>query len=153
MGSGGLIENNKWGMNDGFYAYDVPNVVYGAYFIKPKDIFQAWNVLVDQFMARKNDDVFPWNGPPELRFLTVSDDAVLNPVPARSDQGWKSAFKEVQDEWGDKFGGKPHIGKNWGFGTAPDGTIQPYLSERACQIYSDAQKDIFNAYRRQADPD
>jgi len=167
-GPGTLMLLNRNGMNDGFYAYDVPNVVYGAYFIKPKDIFEAWNVLVENFMARKDDDVFPWNGPPELRFLTVSDDAVLNPVPAgvyavseylafpvpgRSDQGWKSAFKEVQDAWGDNFGGKPHIGKFWGFGTAADGSMQPYQSERACQIYSQAQKDTFNAYRRQADPD
>jgi len=167
-GPGALLGINSATMNDGFYAYDVPNVVYGAYFIKPKDIFEAWDVLVDNFMARKNDEVFPWNGPPELRFLTVSDDAVLNPVPAgvyavseylafpvpgRSDQGWKSAFKDVQDEWGDRFNGKPHIGKFWGFGTAADGTMQPYQSERACLIYSDAQKNTFNSYRRQVDPD
>jgi len=163
-----LLASNRASYNDGFYAYNVPNVVYGAYFVKPKDIFKAWNVLVDNFMARRNSSEFVWNGPPELRFLTVADDAVLNPVPAgmyavseylafpvpgKSDQGWKKAFKEVQDKWGDEFGGKPHIGKFWGFGTAADGTVQPYQAERACKIYSDAQKDTFNAYRHQMDPE
>lgn len=159
---------NRVSMHDGFYAFNVPNVVYGAYFMKPKDVFKAWDILKDSFMDRKNDDVFPWNGPPELRFVEVSDDAVLNPVPAgfyavseylgfpvpdRSDQGWKSAFKHVQDEWGDKLGAKPHIGKFWGFGTAADGSVQPYQPERACRIYSEAQKSSFEAYRRQMDPD
>jgi len=157
---------NRNAMHDGFYAAKVPNVVYGAYFMKPKDVFKAWDILKDNFMARKNDTVFPWNGPPELRFVEVTDDAVLNPVPAgvyavseylgfptgRSDQGWKSAFKHVQDEWGDKLGGKPHIGKFWGFGTTADGTVQPYQAERACRVYSDAQKSSFNAYRRRMDP-
>jgi len=162
-----LIGTNRLGMNDGFYAAKIPNVVYGAYFVKPKDIFEAWSVLVDTFMDRKDDDVFPWNGPPELRFLTVTDDAVLNPVEpglwavseylgfptGRSDQGWKSAFKYVQDEWMNRFGGKPHIGKNYGFGIAADGSVQPYLQEEVCKIYSDAQKSSFEAYRRQADPE
>jgi len=162
-----LIWQNRRAMNDGFYASKVPNVVYGAYFMKPSQVFKAWDILKDNFMARENDTVFPWNGPPELRFLEVTDDAILNPVPAgvyavseylgfptgRSDQGWKSAFKHVQDEWGDKLGGKPHIGKFWGFGTADDGTVQPYQPDRACRIYSDAAKNSFEAYRRQADPD
>jgi len=162
-----LMGMNRLGMNDGFYASKIPNVVYGAYFIKPKDLFEAWSVLVDTFMANKDDDVFPWNGPPELRFLTVTDDAVLNPVEpglwavseflgfptGRSDQGWKSAFKYVQDEWMSRFGGKPHMGKNYAFGYAADGSVQPFLQEEVCKIYSDAQKSSFEAYRRQTDPE
>jgi len=162
-----LMNMNRRAMNDGFYANRVPNVVYGAYFVKPKDVFKAWGVLVDTFMHRKNDDLFPWNGPPELRFLTVTDDAVLNPVEpglwavseflafptGKSDQGWKSAFRYVEDEWVRRFGAKPHLGKNFAFGTAADGTVQPYLQEKACKVYSDAQKGAFEAYRRQADPE
>jgi hypothetical protein len=163
-----LINSNRLGMNDGFYANKVPNVVYGAYFIEPKNVWKAMNVLVDSYAAREGNDTFAWNAPPELRFITVTDDAVLNPVPAgvwavseymsfpipgKSDQGWKSAFKEVQDEWGDKLGAKPHIGKFWGFAKTADGKVEPYQQERACKIYSDAQKASFEAYRRQADPD
>merc|ERR1719464_1946821 len=57
-----LMDRNRRGMNDGFFATKVPNVVYGAYFVKPKD------------------------------------------------QGWKSAFKHVEDEWVSRFGAKPHLG-------------------------------------------
>merc|ERR1719330_1551667 len=162
-----LMRMNRWRMNDGFYANKVPNVVYGAYFVKPKDVFKAWSVLVDTFMYRKDDRLFPWNGPPELRFITVTDDAVLNPVEpglwavseflafptGKWDQGWKSAFRYVEDEWIRRFGAKPHLGKNFAFGTAADGTVQPYLQEKACKVYSDAQKSAFEAYRRQADPE
>jgi len=162
-----LMDRNRRGMNDGFFATKVPNVVYGAYFVKPKDVFKAWSVLVDTFMDRKDDDLFPWNGPPELRFLTVTDDAVLNPVEpgfwavseflgfptGRSDQGWKSAFKHVEDKWVSRFGAKPHVGKSFAFGTAADGTVQPYLREKVCKVYSDAQKSAFEAYRRRADPE
>jgi len=162
-----LMSSNRQRMNDGFFATKVPNVVYGAYFLDPKNVWQAFGVLVDSFMQRRDDPVFMWNGPPELRFITVTDDAVLNPVPpgvwavseylgfpiGNSDQGWKSAFKGVQDEWEDKLGAKPHIGKFWGFTTTEDGTVQPYQQERACSIYSDAQKSTFETYRRQMDPD
>lgn len=159
-----LMNTNRRAMNDGFYATKVPNVVYGAYFVKPKDVFKAWSVLVDAFMDRKDDRLFPWNGPPELRFLTVADDAVLNPVEpglwavseflgfptGRSDQGWKSAFRHVEDEWVSRFGAKPHLGKSFAWGTAADGTVQPYLREKVCKVYSDAQKSAFEAYRRRA---
>lgn len=98
----------------------------------------------------------------------LTDDAVLNPVPpgvwavseyltfplpGKPDQGWKSAFKEIQDEWVGKLGAHPHIGKFWGFATTADGKVEPYQQERACKIYSDSQKASFEAYRSQVDPD
>lgn len=122
--------------------------------------------LVERYKQQENSKSFEWNGPPELRFVTVRDDAVLNPVPAglwavseiiafpigESDQGWKSAFKSVQDKWL-KLGGKPHIGKFWGFEEDSRGTVQPYHPKQACKIYSDAQKTAFDDFRKQVDPD
>jgi len=77
-----FIQNNRNTMNDGFYAMQVPNVIYAAYFIKPDRLFEAFQVVIDSFMANDGNDQFAWNGPPELRFITVTDDAVMNPVPA-----------------------------------------------------------------------
>lgn len=166
-GPGMLLAENRQFTNDGFYANKVPNVVYAAYFLDPKLVWKAMNVLVQSFEARKNDPVFAWNGPPELRFIKVTDDAVLNPVPpgvwavsefmgfpiGNSDQGWKSAFKSIQDEWQDKLGGKPHLAKFWGFGYDAQGSVEPYQSQRACSLYSEAQKASFEEYRRKVDPE
>eukprot|EP00930_Biecheleria_cincta_P083636 TRINITY_DN7316_c0_g2_i1.p1 TRINITY_DN7316_c0_g2~~TRINITY_DN7316_c0_g2_i1.p1 ORF type:complete len:743 (+),score=105.50 TRINITY_DN7316_c0_g2_i1:48-2231(+) len=166
-GPGMLLHDNQGQMNDGFYANKVPNVVYAAYFLDPKLVWKAMNILVQSFEARKKDPVFAWNGPPELRFIKVTNDAVLNPVPpgiwavcefmgfptGKSDQGWKAAFKSIQDEWQDKLGGKPHLAKFWGFGVDAAGLVEPYQANRACRIYTDAQKASFEEYRRQADPE
>jgi len=165
-GPGMLLDENKRLMNDGFFANKVPNVVYGAYFFDPKHLWRALNILVDSFAALEYDPVFEWNGPPELRFITVTDDAVLNPVPAgtwavvefmsfpigKSDQGWKSAFKSVQDEW-NKLGGKPHLGKFWGFAVDASGLVEPFQAEAACSIYTATQKVTFESYRRSVDPE
>lgn len=166
-GSEMLINSNRDAMNDGFYAMKVPNVIYAAFFIEPSKLFEAFNVVVDSFKRHDGSSAFAWNGPPELRFIKVEDDAVMNPVPAglwavseilyfpvaEDDQDWKRAFKHLQDEWEDRLGARPHIGKMWGFDTAADGTVQPYQWERACRLYSDSQKSAFDAFRRQTDPD
>jgi hypothetical protein len=161
-----LIDGNSNSMNDGFYAYLAPKVLFAAYFLPLENLFKALDFLVKSFKESQSSD-FAWNGPPELRFITVKDDAVLNPVPAgvwavaeyiyfplrgKSDEGWKSAFKSVQDEW-IKLGGKPHLGKFWGFGTDSQGKAQPFQPAEACKIYSNSQKTSFNNYRRQMDPD
>jgi len=153
-------------MNDGFYAYKVPQVVFSSYFIPPENLFKAMDVLAKNYKDHENSDAFEWNAPAELRFITVSDDAVLNPVPAgvwanaefmsfpingKPDQGWKSAFMAVEKEW-EKLGAKPHLGKFWGF-EENDGRVEPYQPSKACTIYSEAQKATFNEYRHQVDPD
>jgi len=170
MGLGGpgmLTRMNGRSLNDGMFATNVPNVVYGAYYLDPKHLFEAFNHLRESFLEKQNDSVFAWNGPPELRFIKVADDAVLNPVPAgvyavaeymafpigNGHQGWKKAFKEIQDVWGDELGGKPHIAKFWGFVEDADGVTEPFHSSRACLLLTDEQKTTFNAYRLKTDPD
>jgi len=160
-----LINGNRLSMNDGFYASKCPNVVYAAFFMKPKHVWKAMNILVDNYKKRSKDSIFQWNAPPELRFLKVENDAVLNPVPkgtwavseymgfpiGNSDQGWKTAFKEVEDAWL-KLGAKPHIGKFFAFARTRNGRVEPFQPGKACKVYSNAQKKSFEAYRRMMDP-
>ena len=62
-----------------------------------------------------NASGYSWNQPAEFRFMKVTDDAVLQPVPpgywfvseilsfpdsAATNQAWKEAFREVEDYFG-----------------------------------------------------
>merc|ERR1711972_371182 len=114
---------NRGSMNDGFYAYKVPQVVFSSYFIPPENLFKAMDVLAKSYKEHESSDTFEW----------------------------KSAFMAVEKEW-EKLGAKPHLGKFWGF-EENDGRVEPYQPSQACKIYSEAQKATFNEYRQEVDPD
>lgn len=165
MGPAGLLMSNRITVNDGFYADKLVNVWYGAYFMDPKDVYQAMDILRQNVIKRADSKTFKWNGPPELRFIQVTDDAVLNVVKPGlygviefiaftknpDDEGWHEAFADVEEQWL-KLGAKPHIAKFWGWEKAANGNIIPYQMAKACKIYTDGQKNEFKNYMKQVDP-
>ena len=83
-------------------------------------------------LAHSADPGFMWNFPAEMRFLRVTDDAVLNVVPpgtygvvdiialgttgtraAEDNQGWMKAFYAMEKTF-KQLGAVPHIAKECG---------------------------------------
>jgi len=167
-----LIGKQRDNTNDGFFAVEAPNTLIAAYFIKPEKAFQAMDFLRGAVQRRNgqatwfNASGFSWNQPVEFRFVQVTDDAVLQPVPpglwlaseilafpdaAATDQEWKKAFKEVEDHWVNELGAVPHMGKLFGFEEV-DGVIEVFHQNRLCKVYSASQKQDFKQYQARMDP-
>jgi len=168
-----LVAANRDISNDGFFAIEAPNTNIAAYFMKPEKAFEAMDFLRQRMIARNGQatwnraEGFSWNQPAEFRFMTVTDDAVLQPVPpgvwfvseilafpdaAHTDQAWKEAFKEIEDYWITNLGAIPHIGKLFGFVQEESGQYQVFHQDRVCSVYSSATKEAFESYRRATDP-
>lgn len=168
-----LVGAQRDSSNDGFFAVKAPNTLIAAYFIRPELSFQAMDYMRTKMRQRNEEsdwtkaDGFSWNQPAEFRFVTVTDDAVLQPVPpglwfvseilsfpdsGATDQAWKEAFEEVEDYWINELGAVPHIGKLFGFHKDENDHFDIFHQSKVCQVYSAATKDDFNAYREQMDP-
>jgi hypothetical protein len=167
-----LIGENRAISNDGYFAIKAPNTNIAAYFIKPEKSFEAMDFLRQRMKARNGQatwnraEGFSWNQPAEFRFMTVTDDAVLQPVPpglwfvseilsfpdaAHTDQAWKEAFKEIEDYWVNRLGAIPHMGKLFGF-AGEEGKLDMFHQSKVCQIYSSEKKRAFESYRKSVDP-
>jgi len=167
-----LVKEQEERSNDGFFAVKAPNTLIAAYFIKPELSFQAFDFLRKAVRRRNgqatwfNATGFSWNQPAEFRFMTVTDDAVLQPVPpgvwfvseilsfpdsAATDQEWKKAFKEVEDYWVNELGAIPHLGKLFGF-EEENGKLEVFSQKRVCKVYSAETKEQFKAYQARVDP-
>jgi len=165
-----LVETLRDLVNDGFWLTQSPVALISAWFVSTDKAFEAMDFLRKEQLdsLKSGEDGFKWNQPGEFRFLTVGDTAELQPVPpgtyfnseflsfpdvSGDDQGWKTAFKRVQDHWFQTLGARPHIGKLWGFEEGPDGKVEPFADSFACKIYSNNTKAKFEAYRSEMDPD
>jgi len=167
-----LVKTQRDRSNDGFFAVKAPNTLIAAYFIKPERSWEAMDFMRRAVIRRNgqadwlNAEGFSWNQPAEFRFMQVTDDAVLQPVPpglwfvseilsfpdsAATDQAWKEAIKEIEDYWTMELGAIPHIGKLFGFGET-NGTLEVFHQSKVCRVYSDEQKAAFGAYRARMDP-
>ena len=147
------------------------NIVIAAYFVPVSNLFAALDALRAYVLAHSADPGFMWNFPAEMRFLRVTDDAVLNVVPpgtygvvemialgttgtraAEDNQGWMKAFYAVEKTF-KQLGAVPHIAKEWGFEADSSGYVTKFAAASVCQIYSSATKQAFNSYRLQLDPE
>jgi len=167
-----LVKEQRDRANDGFFAVKAPNTLIAAYFIKPELSFKAFNFMREAVKRRNgqatwfNASGFSWNQPAEFRFMKVTDDAVLQPVPpgiwfvseilsfpdsAATDQEWKKAFKEVEDYWVNELGAIPHLGKLFGFEEV-DGKLELFNQKKVCKVYSSAKKNAFKTYQSRIDP-
>lgn len=162
-----LIDKLRRRVNDGFFLTNSPVALISAWFLKPEKAFEAMDFLArEQLLSLNGDGAFVWNQPAEFRFVTVKDSAVLQPVepgfyfnseflsfPSLEGEknGWEKAFKKVQDYWVDELGGRPHMGKYWGFAEV-DGNVVPFADSEVCKVYSESRKKAFNDYRKQQDP-
>jgi len=169
----GLVKEQRDRSNDGFFAVKAPNTLIAAYFIKPELSFRAFDFMRESVKRRNgqatwfNASGFSWNQPAEFRFMKVTDDAVLQPVPpgwwfvseilsfpdsAATDQAWKEAFKEVEDYWVNELGAVPHIGKLFAFDEV-DGKLETFSQRKVCKVYPDSTKSTFKSYQSQVDPE
>jgi hypothetical protein len=154
--------------NDGFILSYSPAALAAAYFVEPSKAFASMDFLRKVQMESKSSKDFAWSLPGEFRFVNVRDSAVLQPTPAglwfncqmisfaefaRDAQAWKRDFKRVEEHWVKELGAKPHMGKLFGFEQRADGSVEPFADSYTCTIYSDKQKETFDAYRRRQDPD
>lgn len=154
-------------VNDGFMQLQTPDALAAAFYFEPKDVFKALDFLRTVQLESLESQEFVWNLPAEFRFVNITDNAVLQPVPAglriavemtsfeelsRKGEEWKRSFKKVEDFWVDSMGSTPHLGKIWGFVETVDGTLQPFQRSRSCTIFSDVQKAEFEKYRSISDP-
>lgn len=167
-----LIKTQRDATNDGFFAVKAPNTLIAAYFIRPEKSFAAMDFMRKAQRRRNgqatwfNASGFSWNQPAEFRFMKVTDDAVLQPVPpglwfvseilsfpdaAADDQAWKTALKEVEDYWVNTLGAVPHAGKLFGF-EKENGMVEVFSQKRVCKVYSAQQKREFKAYHARVDP-
>lgn len=168
----GLIQKQRDASNDGYFAVKAPNTLIAAYFMKPERSFEAMDFLRGAMKRRNgqatwfNASGFSWNQPAEFRFMTITDDAVLQPVPpgdwfvseilsfpdaAATDQEWKKAIKEVEDYWVNTLGAVPHAGKLFGF-EEENGQIEVFSQKKVCKYYSSQAKSDFKAYHAKMDP-
>mmetsp|Transcript_17209 Transcript_17209/g.34883 ORF Transcript_17209/g.34883 Transcript_17209/m.34883 type:complete len:444 (-) Transcript_17209:184-1515(-) len=154
--------------NDGFYLTESPAALAAAFFFEPAKAFEAMDYLRQVQLDRLGTHDFMWNLPGEFRFVKVSSSAVLQPVPsglwfvaemisfkelAKTDQSWKVAFERVQDYWVNFLGAKPHMGKLFGFEVQRDGAVEAFADKYTrCSVYSEEQKNEFEAYRSAQDP-
>ena len=161
--------------NDGFLAISSTpeNFHFAAYFVPISSVFAALDALRSDILARAraNNSGFVWNVPAEMRFLRVTDDAVLNVVPpgvygvvellalgatgssgAADDQGWMKAFHAMEKTF-KQLGAVPHVAKEWGLEADSSGYVTKFAAASVCQIYTSATKQAFNAYRLQMDPE
>jgi len=164
----GAVQQSSEQVNDGFFLRNGRPALCSTFFVKPSDAFRAMDFLKQVQQESLLSDDFVWNMPGEFRFIGVQDTAVLQPVPegvwvsvemlsfaelAQNHQAWKRAFKKVEDFWVKELGGKPHLGKLFGFETSSSGEVEPFGDRSSCSVYSDAAKDQFEAYRASQDPE
>jgi len=163
-----LIDTLRQKVNDGFFLTNSPIALISAWFLEPEKAFEAMDFLMKEQRASQElgSDKFAWNQPAEFRFVTVKDAAVLQPVPAGfyfnseflsfpafadSSHQWMKAFKKVQDYWVANLSAKPHMGKLFGFADV-NGKVHPFADSFTCTVYTQSQKNEFEAYRKQTDP-
>jgi len=154
-------------VNDGFFLTQSPAALAAAYFVHPDKAFAAMDYLRKIQLESKGSKEFIWNLPGEFRFINVQDSAILQPITAgvwfnaqmisfpdlaKNHQSWKREFKKVEDYWVKDLKAQPHMGKLMGFDTRPDGSVEPFADSYTCTIYTDAQKDDFEAFRLKEDP-
>jgi len=154
-------------VNDGFFLTQSPAALAAAYFVEPSKAFESMDFLRQVQLESLGDKEFVWNLPGEFRFINVQDSAVLQPIKpglwfnaqmisfadlAKNSQAWKRDFAKVEDYWVNKLRAQPHMGKLFGFGTMPNGEVEPFQDSYSCTIYSAEQKAAFSEYRAKWDP-
>jgi len=163
-----LIQQARDAVNDGFWVTQAPNTYYASYFIPPSRAFEAMDYIRRKQTERWGRTDFAWNLPFEFRFITITDDAVLQPVPPgmywiaeimtltdkQEDRfvRWQ-AFREIEDHIMNEFGGVPHSGKLFAFGPNEAGYVEPFRDSKLCRLLTVEQKAKFEAYQRSCDPD